>query len=245
MCRNRLVLAAFVGLAACASVPQQRARSQDPSSRRIATDFGEFHPPLDTGPRWKRGEVAMQGFVGAGYLDDVTLRQGGTDLEIDAGELDNFPVLGGGGQWKLWGERVDIGLEALFSFGWKTNSAAFASGGGGGALAVDVDTLLVDVGGGPFVSVFLGDDFRIYTAAGPLLQFVDYTQEDSASGIAEGSTGFGAGIYARAGFEFRLPNECFLGLGARHARSDADLGSEFGEFDVDSTQVFVSVTSWM
>ena len=81
------------------------------------------------------------------------------------GELDQLPLLGGGGQWKLGGRRVDLGLEGLLGLSGRADAEAFAIGGGGAAVAVDVDLLLIDVYGGPFASMFLGDKLRVYAAA--------------------------------------------------------------------------------
>ena len=67
-----------------------------------------------------------------------------------------LPVLGGGAQWKLAGERLDLGLEALLSFSSRSNLQAFSSSGGTTTVAFDVDLLLVELYGGPFVSKFIG-----------------------------------------------------------------------------------------
>jgi hypothetical protein len=193
-------------------------------------------------PRWERGQVVLQGFIGPGYVDSVSLEGASSDVEIDASEYDEIPVIGGGGQWKLGGERVDFGLELLFSVSWRTNAIAFASSGGGAIVAVDVDTLLGDLFGGPFVNVFLGPDFRVYAALGPTLQFVDYTQQDAGGDRIE-SFGAGWGAYARTGFELRLPNEMFLGLAVRRNEVDVELDSDLGTFDVDSTQIVLTLTT--
>jgi hypothetical protein len=193
-------------------------------------------------PVWESGTLRLQGFVGIGDLDRVTLDQGSTTVEIDAGEMQNFPVIGGGLQWKLAGERVDFGLEALFSVGWRANAVAFASSGGGALVALDVDTLFVDVYSGPFLSMFLGDHTRAYVAAGPALQFVDYTQLD-AGNVELRSTGSGFGAYARAGIEFMLPGRDMIGLCVLRTDGEVQLGSDLGEFAVDSTQVVLTVTT--
>ena len=193
-------------------------------------------------PRWERGVPAYQGFLGVGALDSLSLDQNGDVVDIDSDEFDSYPVLGGGGQWKFWGERADIGLELLFSASWRANAEAVSTLGGGGTVAVDVDTLLVDVFGGPFLSVFLGRSVRAYAAVGPMLQFLDYAQEDDLGNEADGS-GFGVGAYARAGLEVHLQDKTWLGLGVRRTSSTVDLDDDLGEFDVDATQFVLTVTS--
>ena len=205
-----------------------------------ATDRAQI--PRFERPCWERGQLVLQGFVGPGYIDEVSLEGTGSDVEIDASEYGEIPVIGGGGQWKLGGESVDFGLELLFSVSWRTNAVAFASTGTGAVVAVDVDTLLGDVFGGPFVNVFFGRDCRLYGALGPTLQFVDYVQEDAAGDEIDGF-GSGWGAYARAGFEFRLPDNMFLGLAVRRNEVDVDLGSGLGTFGLDSTQLVLTATT--
>src|SRR5262245_28583781 len=128
-------------------------------------------PPAPQGPPpsrngWRPGEAALQGYLGASWLELDT--KGNSIASIQDDDI-SFPTIGGGGQWKLAGDQVDFGLEALFAFSWRGNVAAFAVGGGGAAVAVDVDLLMWDVYGGPFLSIPLGGRARIYGGAGPLL----------------------------------------------------------------------------
>lgn len=194
-------------------------------------------------PEWARGQAVLQGFVGTGYFQDVTLEpDAGNPVEIDSDELDNFPVLGGGGQWKLAGERFDFGVEGMIAFSWRSDVRAAQVGGGGAVVAVDVDALLVDLFGGPFVSVFLGERARIYAAAGPLLQYLEYSEEDDASLIDEDESGTGAGVYARAGIEFLLPSRLLVGLGVRASTVEVDLGDDIGDFEGDEIQALITVS---
>jgi len=212
-----------------------RALAQEPAKPRWTSP--------NSGPRhWERGTVAMQGFFGAASMEDVTLDQDGADLEFEAEEFDLLPVIGGGGQWKFWGERVHWGLELMFSMSWRTNAIAFATGGGGAVVAVDVDTLMVDVFGGPFVNVFLGRDTRVYAGAGPTIQFLDYEQQDEFGNELD-STGLGFGWYARTGIEFLLLEDTWLGLGVRSSDARVDLGSQIGDFDVETLQAVITVTT--
>ena len=159
---------------------------------------------------------------------------------MDDGDLDELPVIGGGAQWKLGGERVDFGLEGLMSFSWRANAEAFVIGGGGAAVAVDVDISLFELYGGPFASLFLGDKLRLHGAAGPILQFADYEQE--GGGLADDGSGFGAGWYARTGLEFVLPARTLLGFGVRWSDSTVDLGSGLGDLELEGLQAVVTVS---
>lgn len=183
----------------------------------------------------------MQGFFGVSQFETIEREGGGTPtVDGDDGDLDEIPFLGGGAQFKLGGERLDFGFEGLFSFGGRANADAFVIGGGGAAVAVDVDLLIFDLYGGPFVSAFLGDKLRLYAAAGPLLQWADY-EESNSVGDNDGS-GFGYGLYARTGCEFVLPSRTMIGLGARWSDTSVDLGGDLGDLEMDGFQLMLTVS---
>jgi len=184
--------------------------------------------------------MLMQGFFGVSEYQNVE-REGGSspDVDGDEGDLDEFPLLGGGAQYKFGGERLDYGLEGLFSFGGSANSTAIV-GSGGAAVAIDVDLLIFDFYFGPFISTFVGDSVRLYAGAGPLFEWADYEQSD-ATGTDNGS-GFGFGTYARTGIEFVIPGGTMLGVGVRWSDTSVDLGSDLGDLEMDGFQVLFTVS---
>ncbi|MFN0242760.1 MAG: hypothetical protein ACKVWV_07685 [Planctomycetota bacterium] len=205
------------------------------------TQFAPSEPPRTSRPTWEVGQSLMQGYFGVSEYDTVEVDGGsGATIEGDEGELDDLPVLGGGAQFKLGGERLDYGLEGLFSFAGSANAAAFAVGGGGAVIAVDVDLMLFDLYGGPFVSTFLGEKLRVYASVGPLMQWAVYDQ--SGGGLDADGDGFGYGAYARAGFEFVLPSRTMLGLGMRWSDSKIDLGGDVGDLDIEGAQLLFTVS---
>jgi len=187
---------------------------------------------------WSSGQALMQGFLGVSGYSNVEVED--ASIDGDKGDLDQLPVLGGGAQWKLGGERVDIGIEGLLAFSWRANAEAWAVGGGGAAVAIDVDMSVFELYGGPFLSFFLGDKWRAYGAAGPLMQWVDYDQ--SGSGLDEGGSGFGSGWYARAGLEFALPTRTMIGFGVRWSDTSVDLGGGLGDLEMDGLQALITFT---
>ena len=241
-----LVLA--LGCAAPARPGESRADpggSQDyaPPSRAFSESLGQEPEPweFDRHVTWRPRQTLLQGFIGASYYDQVTLDQGSTSVDGDDGELDQLPVLGGGAQWKLGGKRVDFGFEGLFSFSGRTDAVAFSSGSGGAVVAVDVDLVLFDLYGGPFVSVFLGDKLRLYAAAGPLMEFAEWGQTDENS-VDENGSGYGTGLYARLGLELVLPGRRMVGIGARWSNTQIDLDNDLGDLEIDGLQAFITVT---
>jgi len=198
--------------------------------------------PMERRPRsfdWQPRQALMQGFFGVTEFQDISVDNGAGHVDDD---LDELPVIGGGAQWKLGGERIDLGLEGMLSFSWSSDAAAFVVGGGGAAVAVDVDLLVFELYGGPFASLFLGDKVRLYGAAGPLMQWANYDQNDHDDVFDEDGSGFGYGYYARTGLEFALDPHTFLGFGVRWSDSSVDLGSSLGDLEIDGLQAVITVS---
>jgi len=181
----------------------------------------------------------LQGYLGVTLLDEFK-RSGGSGPDVDGSDIDTLPLIGGGAQLKLGGERVDWGVEGMLAFNWRANAVAFTSAGGGGTVAVDVNLLVLELYGGPFASMFLGNDWRAYVSAGPLVQFAHYDQDGAA--INDSGSGFGVGTYARTGFEYRWSNDTMVGLGARWFDSRIDLDSGLGNIDLSGGQVYLTLT---
>jgi hypothetical protein len=191
--------------------------------------------------RWARGQTVMQGFFGVTEFDDFAV-DGGSFGQIDGGGEDaaELPLLGGGAQTKLGGDKIDFGLEGIFSMGWRSNATAFAIGGGGAAIAVDVDTFLLELYGGPFANMFLGEVGRVYASVGPLVEWADYDQE--IGGAHDSGSGFGFGFYARTGIEFAIGRRTMLGVGTRWSDSTIDLDGGLGDLEMQGFQFLVTVT---
>lgn len=193
---------------------------------------------------WPVGATLAQGYFGVFYLDSAQV-SGGTTPPIDPSDdsLSTMPTIGGGMQYKLGGSRVSWGLEGMIDFAGRADAVAFYSGSGGALLAVDVDLFSLGLGGGPFVSAFLGDRLRVYAAAGGLMQWAWYEQAGASEADTGEGDGFGAGYYTRAGIEYLLPtNATLLGIGGRWSDSTVDLSGGLGQIDLTGTQILVTVT---
>jgi hypothetical protein len=188
--------------------------------------------------RWRPGQAAFQGYLGAAFVE-VSREGSAFDLQDDDATM---PVIGGGAQWKLAGDKLDFGFESLLSFAWGGDLAGSVSTGGGAAFAVDVDVLVFDFLGGPFVGAFLGDRARIYAAAGPVLRWGVYDQDGPTALTSGDGSGFGVGYYARTGIEFGVARSTMIGVGALWSDVELDLSGGLGDLDVDGFQAFVTVT---
>jgi hypothetical protein len=223
---------------AVAEAPAIDLQWQDYAAVRLA----DAAVPAPQGrPRWRQGAPLMQGFFGAVLYEGE--RSGGTRPEVDI-EYDDMqvPTIGGGAQWKLAGDRIDIGVEAMLAFSWRSDATAIAVGGGGAAVAVDVDLFVFDLYGGPFASMFLGDNVRLYASVGPLMQWAEY--EESSLFDDGNSSGFGLGYYARTGLELMVGRGSMIGMGVRWSDSAVDLSSESGDLDLRGVQIALTFSQF-
>jgi hypothetical protein len=205
----------------------------------LEADYSPQGPPPPRPGGWRVGEAALQGYFGASFQALDT--KGGAIANIDDDDV-SFPTIGGGGQLKVAGDQVDFGFEGLISFSWRGNVSAFAVGGGGAAIAVDVDLLMWDFYGGPFVSAFLGDRTRIYAAAGPVMRWAIYDQDGPAGFSSGDGDGFGFGYYARTGIEFAVSRGTMVGVCARWTDVEVDLNGRLGDLNMHGIEALLTVS---
>lgn len=243
--RAALCLAASLAMVGCSASATSRARSEALATEVTQSEAFEFVDPYapvaaaqaDRGSDWRKGQALGQGYLGINSFTEFE-RTGGRGLNVtgDGGSVDQYPVIGGGFQWKMGGSNVDLGLEALLALGGRANGGAFVIGGGGAAVAVSLDLFVVDVFGGPFLSVPLGERARVYGAVGPLIQFASYHQSPTFLTNGSSGTGFGFGGYARAGVEFELSSGSLIGIGVRWYDTEVDLSGGLGDLALQGVE---------
>ena len=226
--RNPMMLVAESPQAPEDSVSQQRELRGPPPPSPAA-----YTPK----PRWDIGRSMAQGFFGWSEYTKVEV-DSANGADGDAGDMDEMPVIGGGAQYKLGGEKIDYGLEGLFDFGWRSDGTAFVIGGGGAAVAVDTSLFEFELYGGPFANIFLGEKVRVYGGLGPVFQFATYDQHDSIFDVS--GSGFGWGYYTRTGIEFQLPNRLWIGVGARWSDTKVDLSNTSGDLNMEGFQFLIT-----
>lgn len=248
---RRLPCFALLALCACASAPSPRPAA--PQGSPSASQEADWYLRQDEGRREGRsshssgplvlaqGQQLLQGYLGAMMFDTLERVDAPGSSEPQDLDLDQMPLIGGGGMWAMNEGRITVGPEAGIDFGFRSSGGAFVSTGGGAAVAVDIDLLLVNLYAGLFANTFLGQKWRVYVGAGPLLQFADY--EQAGESVADDGSGFGVGYYVRTGLEYMLPNRWMVGVGGRWIDSEIDLSGELGDLEVQGTQLFLSVTN--
>ncbi len=167
-----------------------------------------------------------------------------------APEFSNMPLIGIAVQQDVVGERIAAGAEGGVTLGWWFDRESARNNTGALLLEVDSELLMLEFFFGGFVSADLGDAARIYAGAGPLLYLglydTEIEEQDPAIGTVyeddETDAALGAGVYARAGFDFFFGDDSAMGIGVRQVIADLDFGSPSGEIDFNGVQVFLTWT---
>jgi hypothetical protein len=247
MTLSALLLACIAPAGGSDFVPLAEAEPAQDGYALFGHAWDDVDPPSlfaeGLGP-WPVGTSLAQGYFGVYFVESAQL-SGGTFPEIDPSDeaLATMPSIGGGFQYKLAGSRVSFGLESMIDFAGRADALAFYSGSGGAVVAVDVDLASIGLGGGPFLSAFLGERFRAYVSGGALMQWTWYDQEGSSETDTGEGDGFGTGWYTRAGLEYLLPDYAtLLGIGGRWSETTVDLSGGFGNIDLSGAQVLLTVT---
>jgi len=195
----------------------------------------------------------VQALLGAVQFENLKFEDesgNGDPAEIDLALIPQF-----GAAWGTLpkGDRFQYGLECSFLLGLRFDDINYASVGGSGLhVSISTSMWMFDLAGGGYASLFLDKNHktRIYIGGGPLMVYADYSsdrEETDSGGIEEtfenNETAFGIGLYARAGFEFRLYEQGMLGIGARGSWSTIDLTEVGGSSELTGVAAFISFTA--
>jgi len=117
---------------------------------------------------------------------------------------------------------------------------------GSAIVPSDNEVTLGDFFIGLYLNAFLAQRVRVYVSGGPSLQYgrVDYEFRDSTGRrVGVGDSGYGGGIYARAGIEFEVRPGHYAGFGARWIDSTVNLGGGLADYDFEAFQFLFTVTT--
>lgn len=166
-------------------------------------------------------------------------------------EEEDFEILvfGADAQKSLGGEMLKYGFEtgALFSIDSSVRHLSASSGSEGGkvAVSVDVNSLLIDYFAGGFLSIEPVHWLRLFVGAGPLLiwSLWDSEPEESSSDefTSQSDSGFGVGVYARAGIDLFFTKKIGITAGARVNETTLCLGDAPYEIDVEGWQYYAGM----
>ncbi len=170
------------------------------------------------------------------------------DPDLEGGDYD-IRILGADVQKPFGGETFKYGIEtgALFSMDSDVRSFSASSGSGGGqvTVSVDVNSILFDYFFGGYLSFEPTKWLRLNLGAGPLLIYGMRETEPEASApediTSESESGFGAGLYARAGIDIFLTEKFGLNVGARISESTLSFEDTAGKVDVEGWQYYFGI----
>ena len=200
-----------------------------------------------------------QVMFGSLKLNDNNVRFEAND-EVFEGELpSSIPYLGAAAQVPWKDDVFGYGWEGGGFFSWFNRSTSYyaSSGGGGTTIRINIDNSFwaIETFMGLYGSFKPSDSLRFYVGAGPLFLLattkVDDVDEVETQPVATNTividtndyhSDFTIGGYARAGFEFELPNQYWVGASVRHMRADLNLNKSIGKFDIDGNVYYLTVT---
>jgi hypothetical protein len=188
-----------------------------------------------------RDMMAGHAFYGKMKIDDSGSDIEGGDFEIT--------VFGVDGQKPLGGDSFKYGWETglLFSIDSDTRTWAASGGSGGGtvAVAVDVNSAMIDYFLGGYISIEPNKHFRLYAGAGPLGIWArrETEPEESAPDYVTSSTDseWGAGVYARVGLDIFFNDQFGIFAGGRITETTLTFKDDTGEIDLEGYQCYFGV----
>ena len=198
----------------------------------------------------------IQGLIGAADFDKdrMTFAEPATnDSEaFSTDDLSTMPYLGIAGQFALGEAASHIGIDTSLLFGWRSDDTKVYAGDGKARIKIDSDLWLIDVAIGLYAQTMMGDRWRLYAAAGPMMLFGEYSDDkkqdeptvdplvetDGSSSDSE----FGVGGYARLGLEYRLYNDAFMGIAVRGITTNLEFDRAIEDGGLAGVQGFVTFT---
>ena len=167
------------------------------------------------------------------------------DPDVAEGDFD-MPIFGVDAQKSLGGKIFTYGFEtgALFSIDSDIRhfSASSGSGGGKAAVSVELNSFLIDYFAGGYLSFEPAKWLRLSVGAGPLLIWSQWETDPEAStaddAADQSDSGFGVGVYARAGLDLFVTETVGLTLGARINETTLRLQYATVEVEVEGWQYY-------
>lgn len=189
--------------------------------------------------------MVLQGMVGLSFVEPDGEELYGGIGQTQSSDDATMPTLGAAFQYPLTGQRVRVGMEGGFSLGWQGDFDSAVLGNGAAVIVVDSELVLWDVFVGLFADMFVGERWRLYAGAGPLMQFgsIDADYDDPLLGRQSlDDDGFGGGFYLRTGIDFELYPGTYVGFGYRVLDTELDFSSPLGDLPLWTQQLVFTVS---
>lgn len=210
--------------------------------------FADDDPSQNTNPD---SYSLVQVMLGAARFSNLNLNyQSTSDPTLEATSTFTWmPLIGIEGGIPILKKPVSLGIEGGALFSWMTDTVSAYGGNGSINIHVDNQLYLLDLSIGPYISAEVGKRVRVYGGLGPILMFGqnnnqtnEYVTTSQAVYDSNASSAFGPGIYGRAGVEFRLKNNSWMGIGARAFGSKLNFSNVSGTTNVNGFQLMLTYT---
>ncbi len=196
----------------------------------------------------------VQVFIGAAQFneDRMTFEKAAEDDPdtITTNDLSTMPYLGFGGQFAFGESESHVGLDATLLFGWRSHNSSVTAGNGQAYVKLDTELWMLDLAMGLYAQTVLGDRWRVYAAAGPLMLFAGYSEDAEEEDLETAPTDtdkesntdseFGIGGYARVGLEYRLQTGAFMGVCVRGVKTNLEFNNTIDDGGLDGVQGFLT-----
>jgi hypothetical protein len=167
------------------------------------------------------------------------------DPDLEGGDYE-VSIFGVDVQKPIGGRTFRYGIEtgALLSLDSDVRRFRASSGSGGGkvAVSVDVNSFLIDYFFGAYLGFEPSKWLQLSVGAGPLLIWGKRETEPEASApeeiTSESESGFGAGLYARAGIDIYLTENFGLNVGVRINETTLSFEDTAGKVDIEGWQYY-------
>jgi hypothetical protein len=181
------------------------------------------------------------------FWGQMVIDETASELEEDT---QSITIFGADAQRSYTGGLVELGMEtgAILSWDSSLRYLKASSGGNGGsvAVAVTVDSFMIDYFFGGFVGLKPFEWLRCGVGAGPLLiwGFREIEPEDPAADEAAANSvvEFGGGLYVRAFIDIYLSKIFGVYAGARGVETTLSFEDASGTLDIDGWQFYVGLS---
>lgn len=196
----------------------------------------------------------VQAFIGASQFDEdgMTFIKTSSDNpeQFTTSDLSTMPCLGFGGQYAFTEGEDHFGLDGTVLFGWRSRNSSLTISNGQTSVKLDTSLWLLDLALGIYGQTILGENWRLYGAAGPLMMFGDYSEDTEEEDLeatphevtrrSSSDSQFGVGGYARLGLEYRLVNNAFMGVSMRGVSTNLEFENTLDAGRLNGVQWFIT-----
>ena len=197
----------------------------------------------------------LQIYLGIAELDDQTASWTDNNNESVDVDFSSLPTAGLELEYLFGRGFVHWGINPGGSVSWKNEDVTFSGSlteNDGGTITYEADNslLLVELHLGGYLRGRITERITTYLSAGPMIMYGYHEVEDenytetppsgsparSPTSDNSDSSDVAVGFYSRAGVDFEIGDNRYLGLGVRYISTELDFDRTIGKIDVKGPQ---------